>query len=183
MPILPTIPPRRTTRPTFPASRAGRALLLACALGAAGLTQAQVFGDVDWKETEAPPPPAFDLNKLVPITMPPYMTLKFGVDPATIKITGDGVVRYVVVATHKEGGALNAYYEGLRCATAEYKSYARFTNGAWDPTPAPEWKRLSERNSIYTKALAAQALCRGDAPRGSVGEMIRVLKAPVREVE
>ena len=163
--------------------RASRAFALACLLGAAGGASAQVFTDPEWKETPVPPPPAFDESRLVPIEMPRYMTLKFGVDPATIKITGDGVVRYVVVATHKEGGGLNAYYEGLRCATAEYKSYARFTNGAWDPTPAPEWKRLSERNSIYTKALAAQALCRGDAPRASVGEMIRVLKAPVREVE
>jgi len=156
---------------------------LVCVLGAAGLAQAQVFGDADWKETEVPPPPAFDQNKLVPIDMPPYMTLKFGIDPATIKVTGDGVVRYVVVATNKEGNGFNAFYEGLRCATAEYKSYGRFNNGSWDLTPAPEWKRLAERNSTYTKALGAQALCRGDAPRASVGEMIRFLKAPVREVE
>lgn len=180
MPILPTTLPRPTTRPLF---RASRTLLLACVLGGAGLAQAQLFGDVDWKESEVPPPPAFNADKLVAIDMPRYMTLKFGVDPATITLTKDGVVRYVVVAAHKEGGGFNAFYEGLRCATAEYKSYARFNNGSWDLTPAPEWKRLGDRNSSYTKALAAQALCRGDAPRASVGEMIRFLKAPVREVE
>ena len=164
--------------------RASRTILLACVLGAAGLAQAQLFQDPEWKETEVPPAPAFDPNKLVPVEMPPYMTLKFGIDPSTIKVTGDGVVRYVVVASHREGGGFNAFYEGLRCATDEYKSYARFTNGAWEViTPAPEWKRLNDRNSAYTKALARQGLCRGSAPRASVGEMVRFLKAPVREVE
>ena len=181
MPTLPTTLPRRPIRPLF---RASRTLLLACALGGAALAHAQLFNkDSDWKETEVPPPPAFDQNKLVAIDMPPYMTLKFGIDPGTIKVSDDGVVRYVVVATHKEGGGFNAFYEGLRCATAEYKSYARFNNGSWDLTPAPEWKRLGDRNSTYTKALATQALCRGNAPRASVGEMVRYLRAPVREVE
>ena len=150
MPLLPTTPLLPSIRSTF---RASRLLALACTLGVACLAQAQLFGNDDWKETEAPPPPAFNRDKLISIEMPPYMSLKFGVDPDTIKITPDGVVRYVVVATHKDGGGFNAFYEGLRCATAEYKSYARFNNGAWDITPSPDWKRLGDRNSIYTKAL------------------------------
>ena len=180
MPILPTTPPRTATRLR---SRASRALLLACLAAAAGLAQAQLFDRSDWKESELPPAPAFDQGRLIPIEMPPYMTLKFGVDPDTIRITGDGVVRYVVVAADKAGGGFNAFYEGVRCATGEYKSYARFSNGSWDNTPAPDWKRIVERNSSYTKALAAQALCRGSAPRASVGEMVRMLKSPVREVQ
>ena len=180
MPTLPTTPSQRTTRPIF---RASRTILLACVLGAAGMAEAQLFENPDWKETEVPPTPAFDQNKLIPIDMPPYMTLKFGIDPSTIKVTGDGVVRYVVVASHREGGGFNAVYEGLRCATGEYKTYANFANGKWDVTPEPEWKHMAERNSTYTKALAVQGLCRGSAPRASVGEMVRFLKAPVREVE
>ncbi|MDM0011458.1 CNP1-like family protein [Variovorax sp. J22P168] len=180
MPILPTTRSRPSIRPP---SRASRALLVACLLGAGGLAQAQFFADADWKESDVPPPPSFDQDKLIPIDMPRYMTLKFGIDPATIKITGDGVVRYVVVATHGEGGGFNAFYEGLRCSTDEYRSYARFTNGKWDVSPAPEWKRFADRNSSYTRMLAQQGLCRGHAPRASVGEMVRSLKAPVREVE
>ena len=37
-----------------------------------------------------PTPPAFSQDKLIALDMPPYMTLKFGVDPATITVTGDG---------------------------------------------------------------------------------------------
>jgi hypothetical protein len=163
--------------------RASRIAALACSLGATGLAFAQLFGNTDWKETEAPPPPAFDQSRLVPIEMPPYMSLKFGVDPATITITGDGVVRYVVVASNREGGAINAFYEGVHCATEEFKSYARYANGAWQPVQGAEWKRIDDRNSRYTKELAAQGLCRGRAPRQSAGEMVRHIKNPIREVE
>jgi hypothetical protein len=141
------------------------------------------MGDVDWKETDVPPPPSFNQSGLVDIDMPPYMSLKFGVDPATIKITGDGVVRYVVVATNREGGGFNAFFEGVRCATEEFKQYARFTNGTWESVTQPDWKRINDRNSRYTRALSAQGLCRGHAPRASVSEMVKQLKNPVREVE
>jgi hypothetical protein len=163
--------------------RASRAFALACLLGAAGGASAQLFVNPEWKESDVPPPPAFDESRLVPIEMPKYMTLKFGVDPATIVINGDGVVRYVVVATNKAGGATNAYYEGVRCATGEMKTYARFGSKTWDPVPAPEWKKMWELNSSYTLALAQQGICRGAAPRGSVNEMVQRLKNPLPEVQ
>lgn len=130
-----------------------------------------------------PPPPAFRRDKLVPIEMPPYMTLRFGVDPDTIKVTGDGVVRYVVVASNRDGSSMSAYYEGVRCATDEYKLYARYNSGQWERTADPEWQRILTRNSRYTEELASQGLCRGHAPRASVGEMLQNLKNPIREVQ
>jgi len=164
--------------------RASRGAVFACFLCVSSLANAQLFGNSDWKETEVPPPPAFSQDKLVDIDMPRYTSLKFGVDPNTIKVTGDGVVRYVIVAANKESGGFNAFYEGVRCATDEYKTYARFTSGgAWESTRDPEWKRISDRTSRHTQALASQGLCRGHAPRASVGEMIRYLKSPIREVE
>ncbi|SCK45178.1 CNP1-like family protein [Variovorax sp. HW608] len=173
--------PRQATRFLL---RASGSAVLACVLGASGLAHAELFGDSDWKESEAPPPPAFSQDKLVDIEMPRYSSLKFGVDPNTIKVTGDGVVRYVIVAMNKEGGGFNAFYEGVHCATDEYKTYARFTSGgSWEAVQAPEWKRIGDRTSRYTQALANQGLCRGHAPRASVGEMIRFLKTPIREVE
>ena len=139
--------------------------------------------DTEWAETTAPPPPAFSESRLLPIEMPPYMTLKFGVDPNTIAITPDGIVRYVVVAQNRNGGGANAFYEGVRCSTAEMKSYARYNNGTWQETKTPEWKRIDDLNSRYAKALSTQALCRGNAPRNSVGDMVRNLRNPVREVQ
>lgn len=137
----------------------------------------------EWKEAEVPPPPAFSESRLLPIEMPPYSTLKFGVDPATLSVTGDGVVRYVVVASSKTGGGgTNAFYEGIRCASEEVKQYARYSQGAWQPTSKPEWKRIDDRSSRYAKELALQSVCRGHAPRASVREMIQQMKNPMREL-
>lgn len=142
--------------------------------------------DAEWKESEAPPPPTFDTRRLEPIAMPPYMSLKFGVDPATIAITGDGIVRYVVVASSARGGgdgATNAFYEGVRCSTAEVKSYARFNNGKWDLVQKPEWKSFRDLNSSYARQLAEQGLCRGNAPRTSVKDMIANMRDPSRKLQ
>ncbi|RYF83684.1 MAG: hypothetical protein EOO29_02430 [Comamonadaceae bacterium] len=143
-----------------------------------GLDHSQ-FEPQQWQEAEAPPPPDFDIRRLVPLEMPRYMSLRFGVDPKTMSVTGDGVVRYVVVA-HREGGdTVNAFYEGVRCATDEYKTYARYSGNRWETVPTAEWKRIDDRNSIYTHQLAKQSLCSGGrAPRSTVADMIRELKRP-----
>ena len=139
--------------------------------------------DVDWQESAVPPPPAFSESRLLPIEMPPYMSLQFGLDPNTITITGDGIVRYVVVAHNRNGGAVNAFYEGVRCSTGEMKSYARYNSGAWQETKTAEWKRINDLNSRYTQALSSQGICRGNAPRASVGEMVQNIRNPIREVQ
>lgn len=136
------------------------------------------YEEKTWQESEAPPPPAFDLRRLVPLEMPRYMTLRFGVDPETMQVTGDGVVRYVVVAYRENSDTVNAFYEGVRCATDEYKTYARYSGGQWDAVPKAEWKRIDDRNSAYTHQLAKQSLCGGRAPRSTVGDMVRELKKP-----
>jgi hypothetical protein len=126
------------------------------ALGAA----AQGLADTDWKETEAPPPPAFNQAQLIPITMPSFVSIRFGVDPATLTITPDGIVRYVMVATNPTG-SINAMYEGIRCATWEVKSYARYTtSGQWISVANPQWRGLNEnRPSHHALALARQGGC------------------------
>lgn len=153
------------------------------AVGAA-LAQSGFAGDdPDWKESDVPPPPAFDQKRLVPIEMPPFMSLQIGVDPATVAIGKDGIVRYVVVAGSKSGGAFNAFYDGIRCATGESKTYARYTAGAWQPLENPDWKKFADVRSNYTRAIARQGVCRGNAPRSSVTDMVEHIKRPVREVE
>ncbi len=137
----------------------------------------------EWKEAEVPPPPAFNESRLIQIEMPRYSSLKFGVDPATLSVTGDGVVRYVVVANSKTGGGgTNAFYEGIRCASEEVKQYARYGDGTWQLAKAPEWKRIDDRNSRYAKELALQGVCRGHAPRASVREIVQQMKNPLREL-
>lgn len=145
-------------------------------------TSAQVFTNADWKESEVPPPPAFSKDKLIPIDMPKYVSLRFGVDPATLIITPDGIVRYVVVAIN-EAGTINAMHEGIRCATGEVKTYARYTsNGQWSSVPEPQWRSLEDNlPSRHAMALARQGICEGRAATAnSAAAIAHALKNPNR---
>lgn len=149
--------------------------LALCALG----VQAQGLADSpDWKETDVPTPPAFSKDHLLAIEMPPYVSLKFGIDPATLAITPDGIVRYVVVAINASG-SVNAMYEGIRCATGEVKTYARASNnGAWSVVKEPEWRDFSDNlPSKHAIAFARQGACDGRAAAASsVAGIIKAMK-------
>lgn len=149
--------------------------LTCCTLGA----QAQGLVDnPDWQETEVPAPPKFDPKQRVVIDMPPYVSMEFGIDPATLAVTADGIVRYVMVAV-SPSGSVTAFYEGIRCATGEVKSYARANaSGVWTLVNDPEWRKLSDRQpSKHALALARQGACEGNATAGSAAQIIRALKS------
>lgn len=149
--------------------------LLALAL-AAGAAQAQLSTpDPDWKEAEAPPPAALRTDRLVRIDMP-GSALRFGVDPASVTVTPDGIVRYVVVAT-SDSGAVNAFYEGIRCSTAQVKLYARHDpDRGWIPLAAGQWRPIHEtRLSQHSLAIARNGACVGAAPNQSASRIVRDL--------
>lgn len=132
----------------------------------------------DWQETEAPSPPAFNRDKLLNLEMPPYVTLRFGIDPATLVITPDGIVRYVVVASNASD-SVTAFYEGIHCATGEVKTYARASGpGLWTASKEPKWQGLNDNlPSRHALAFARQGACDGRAAAASsVADIIRAMK-------
>ncbi len=162
-------------------SRCAAAWLLA-SLSAASTapTQAQnVLPDQpDWIEAEAPPAPSFDTSRLIGVDVDAQGSLRYGIDPATLRIGEDGVVRYVMVA-RSTSGAMTAMYEGLRCGTAEYKLYARYNDNRWAPVMSPQWRSLYESARIkYPLAMARQGGCDNKAPPTSVYDLVRRLKNP-----
>jgi hypothetical protein len=154
---------------------------LACAIAmVAGSAFAQLGAvDPDWKESQVPPPPAFDAGKLVPLEVAASSALSFGIDPATLSLTKEGIVRYVVVASSRTG-ALNAMYEGIRCSTSEYKVYARYNPGSgWNAVTEPTWQSLySASPSRHTLNIARAGVCRGNAPNLTVEQIVRDLRTP-----
>ena len=159
------------------ASRCGVCL----ALCAATALHAQILqGDAPWAESEVPNPPAFDLGKLVTFDVPTSPGLVYGVDPAAIQISRkDGVVRYVVVAT-SPSGARNVMYEGLRCATGEYKTYARYSpDGQWKPTTGSGWRTVfGNMPSKHALRFARAGACDGAAAATTVDIVVSRLKNP-----
>ena len=158
-----------------------REIAAALLLLAAPLAFAQfgTFTDPDWKETEVPPPPPLNTGKLIDIDVP-RTALRFGVDPKSVALGADSVVRYVVVATSATG-AVNAMYEGIRCNTAEVKVYARFNaDSGWKAVGNPEWKPLHEAmGARHSLQIARTGACVGQAPNGSAPQIVRDLSASV----
>ena len=134
----------------------------------------------EWKESDIPSPPAFDASTLVSFDVSPNSSLVYGVDPASISITkSDGVVRYVMVAT-SASGARNVMYEGIRCSTGEFKTYARYSaDGKWSLISDPQWRSMfGNMPSKHPLRLAKAGACDNAAPATSVMEIVSRLKNP-----
>lgn len=161
-----------------------RLVLLLTIATAPLLTQAQLAGDdPDWQEEAVPPPPTFSLSRLIPFEVSASSDLKYGVDPESISIGRDGVVRYVIVA-RSSSGAVNAFHEGIRCARSELRVYARRAlDGAWTRSTSSEWRSLRDpaipRHSLR---FAQQGGCRGNAPQVSVADIVRNLRGQNHEM-
>jgi len=136
--------------------------------------------DPEWKESEVPPPPAFDVSKLVMFEVSPNSSLVYGVDPASIRISkSDSLVRYVMVAT-SASGARNVMYEGIRCTTGEFKTYARYSpEGRWDMVNNAEWRSLfGNMPSKHALRFAQAGACDNAAVPASVDVLVGRLKNP-----
>lgn len=134
----------------------------------------------DWKESDTPAPPPFDIGKLVQFEVSSTSSLVYGVDPASIRISQrDGLVRYVIVA-RSSSGASNVMYEALRCSTAQVKTYARYSaNGGWRSLDNPEWTSLyANMPSRHALAFAKAGGCDNTVVPDSVNVLVKRLKDP-----
>jgi hypothetical protein len=154
---------------------------LAWALAFAAVSAAAqlVPANPDWKEVDVPPPPAFRLQGLIPLDLP-GSTLRFGVDATSVTLGADGIVRYVVVASSPTG-TVNAMYEGLRCGTAEVKTYARHNpDSGWAPVESPQWRPLhGNSQSRHSLIIARTGACVGQGPNRSAATIVKDLRSPV----
>jgi hypothetical protein len=176
--------------------------LLRCALAILALTQlapalaidplnpGRKFNDFwedekEWKEAEIEPP-AFPADaNLVPIYVSAVATNQYLIDKASLAVGGDGVVRYTLVV-RTPGGAQNISFEGMRCETREWKTYAtgRVTpeGSVWSKARMNQWRPVENKpvnrhhaaiskdffcpmgNPIYTADEGRDALRRGGHP-------------------
>lgn len=156
------------------------AALAAVLLGAlAGGIGPALASDGDWQEADTPAPPQLNLRRAIPLDLA-GSSLRFSVQPDSVSIGPDRVVRYVVLAT-SSSGALNAMYEGLRCVTGEVKVYARYQPGSgWTPVERPEWQSVhgnpAQRHSL---AIARTGACQGRGANYTAAQIVRDLAAPV----
>jgi hypothetical protein len=142
-------------------TRASRAVLAAItvAIAASGFAQApgerlrdSAADSIDFTEKprdELPlqlpaPPKAGDLIEFDPGRP---ATLRFYIDPASLSVGTDLIVRFTIVVKG-DGGASNVSYEAIRCKARERKVYAYGrADGTWSQARAPQWTVISGLNA------------------------------------
>ena len=97
-----------------------------------------------WKENDLKIPPYPDDGDLMELQLDdPNNRFTYYMDEESLSISkNDYVVRYTLVIESKRG-TRNIFYEGMRCNTLEYKTYAFGTGkGKFRPSKKPEWKSM-----------------------------------------
>lgn len=96
---------------------------------------------------------------------------RFFVDASTLSVGTDGVVRYALVV-RTSGGAVNITYEGMRCASREYRIYASGRKaGLWAGARRSEWRPIENKPiNRHHAALSRDLFCPGGTPIRSPDE-------------
>ena len=121
------------------------------------------------EQAELPAPPT--AANLLEFSVGEAEGFRFFVDRTTLSIGKDGIVRYTLVARSPEG-AQNVSYEGLRCATADYRTYAfGRADGSWAASRSG-WRSLEGsaqqrwRTTLYRDYFCPQSTSVSDADEG-----------------
>lgn len=98
-----------------------------------------------WKETGVDLPAWPDGEHYVPVPLQiAGSNLEMFVDEPTLSIGDDGVVRYVLML-RSPTGTENVFYEGIRCSTREWRSYAYGTSaGSWQALGETPWRVIRD---------------------------------------
>lgn len=139
--------------------------------------QPSSFEEPTWTESAVVPPANFNTEVLQPFEVMKNSALTYGIDPDSLIVGEDGVVRFVMVA-RSASGALNVLYQGIRCATAETKTYARLSDkGNWNTSPDVKWESLSFKGPTRpSMMLARQGVCEGRTITGNPQKILATLK-------
>jgi len=150
--------------------QAGLALVVGLVVAAALPAYAQRGDDdveLNWRESEVPPPPALNTAHMVQIDMPSYSDMQVGVDVNSINVTSkDGVVRYVALLQGRDG-SVSAYYQGVHCTNFAGRTYARYrfdhNPPGWENVQE-DWFSLREKKSVYANMIARAGACETSVP-------------------
>jgi CNP1-like family len=123
-----------------------------------------------------PPSPVED--RLLRFEIGGVTTNAFFVDPDSISIGEDWVIRYTSVVV-SPSGARSISYEGLDCTDYAYKLYATGRpDGTWSEVKRPEWRPITFTEiNRYRIVLFKDFFCPKKVPVRSPGEAVRALKS------
>ncbi len=125
----------------------------------------------EWEEAVEVTPPIFPADAdLLPIYVSAVQTNQYLVDTKSLSLGSDLVIRYTLVV-RTSGGAQNITYEGMRCDSREWKTYAvgrrapdTTAGGLWTKARISEWRPVENKpTNRHHAALSKDYFC----PNGS----------------
>ncbi|MCB1760567.1 MAG: hypothetical protein KDI68_12405 [Gammaproteobacteria bacterium] len=106
-----------------------------------------------WKEDSVELPEYPDKERMKEIVFGRTDTrYRFFIDPKTLRVADNDVVHYVLLLRSRSG-AENLMYEGIRCQTGDYKTFAYGTRGGkFKALQNPRWKEITETSNNWFRA-------------------------------
>ncbi|MHB8697069.1 MAG: CNP1-like family protein [Sulfuricaulis sp.] len=102
-----------------------------------------------WKEAQVVIPAYPKDSDLLRVPLSANDRLKVYIDLKSISLASDRVSRFSYVV-ESPAGARSVFYDGFRCETRQYKTYATGTSlGSFDPVVKPQWRTML-RSEINT---------------------------------
>jgi hypothetical protein len=169
--------------PLFSLVKLGALLALACTVYRAQAQTTDKFDeDFDnknkhWVEIALKLPSPPKTADLLPFYVGPTATQTSALDVKSLSVGADGVVRYTIVTT-SPSGVKNISFEGIRCASFEFKLYAiGHQNGSWARSRNDQWRPISQTAANRQQAALAQDFfCQGKVVTGKPGEILRAMR-------
>jgi hypothetical protein len=113
-----------------------------------------------WKEQTVVLPPYPDEGELLEVDLDlGDFPFTFWIDPASLQVGEDRVVRYTGVL-RSSTGVENVFYEGVRCSKKEYQRYAYGSGGVFKRLDNSTWRPVSSIGAErYRSVFMRDFLC------------------------
>ena len=153
--------------------------------GCAALAAAQQKSDWEleqekrnWQEVEGSLPALPKGSGLIEFSVSASSSFKFFVDPQSLSVGTDGVVRYTMVA-RSPAGVETVSYEGIRCASDSFRVYAFASGGVWKRSNT-DWQPIAGLQGgaqrPWHNALSSEYFCPLGMAIGKAAEGIDALR-------
>jgi hypothetical protein len=133
----------------------------------------------EWKESAVTLPAFPQDSDLIAVPLPPRDTLKLYIDTKSVSRANDGIARFTLVV-ETTTGVRNVFYDGIRCETREYKTYALGTaEASLTAVKKPQWQKIPYyETNAYRFSLYKYFVCSDTNTARPPDELIRAIRYP-----
>ncbi len=118
-----------------------------------------------------------DRDTWIPFETTAVSKNRFYIDRESLLITEDRTIRYALII-ESPSGVRNVSYEGMRCSSAELKTYAWGTSeGKWYAAKEPQWQQIRvDRINGQHVTLYERYFCQAATGMRTAADIVRVMQ-------